>query len=122
MKDHVFVSDGLSQQARSFKELAKGFVAVNDMTLQQLLEKICEYEQQHDCPLVIEKNDIPSLVKAIESEDSDGCTEPAAAIYVIFAKLLERIQKRLNELPERRIDFYFRKILGERGNEAHGDH
>ena len=122
MKDHVFVSDGLSQQARSFKELAKGFAAVNDMTLQQLLEKICEYEQQHGCPLVIEKKDIPSLARAIESEDSDGCTEPAAAIYVIFAKLLERIQKRLNELPERRIDFYFRKILGERGNEAHGDH
>ena len=121
MKDHVFVNDGLSQQARSFKELAKDFVTVNDMSLQQLLEKICDYEQQHDCPPVLDKKDIPNLVNAIESE-ADGNTEPSAAIYAIFAKLMERIQKHLNELPERRIDFYFRKVLEERPNKAHGDH
>lgn len=121
MKDHVFVNDGLSQQARSFKELARDFVAINDMSLEQLLEKIYDYEQQHDCPQVLDKKDIPALVSAIESE-ADGNAEPSAAIYAIFAKLLEHIQKHLNELPERRIDFYFRKVLGEKPNEAHGDH
>ncbi|MBR5411960.1 MAG: hypothetical protein IK114_02810 [Fibrobacter sp.] len=121
MENRIFVSEGLSQQARKFKELAKAFVAVNNMTLQQLLEEICKYEKQHDCPLVINENDIPKLAKAIES-DSDGNTEPAAALYTVFAKLLNRIQERLNDLPSQRIDFYFRTILGERPNKAHGDH
>ncbi|WP_405343133.1 hypothetical protein [Fibrobacter sp.] len=121
MENRIFVSEGLSQQARKFKELAKAFVAVNNMTLQQLLEEICKYEKQHDCPLVINENDIPKLAKAIES-DSDGNTEPAAALYTVFAKLLNRVQERLNDLPSQRIDFYFRKILGERPNKAHGDH
>ena len=121
MEHRIFVSEGLSQEARKFKELAKSFVAVNDMTLQQLLEEICNYEKQNNCPLVIDENDIPKLAKAIES-DSDGNTEPSAALYTVFAKLLGRIQERINELPSHRIDFYFRTVLGERPNKAHGDH
>ena len=121
MEHRIFVSEGLSQQARKFKELAKTFVAVNNMTLQELLKEICNFEKQQDCPLVIDEKDIPKLAKAIEF-DSDGNIEPSAALYTVFAKLLNRIQERINDLPNQRIDFYFRKILGERPNKAHGDH
>lgn len=121
MKHPIFVSEGLSQQTRKFKELAKSFVAVNNMTLEQLLKEICKYEKQDNRPLVINDNDIPKLINAIESY-SDGNIEPSAALYTVFAKLLGRIQERINELPERRIDFYFRTVLGERANKARGDH
>ena len=53
MNRSIFVSEGLSQEARKFKELAQGFVAINDMTLQQLLEKICEYEQERESTPII---------------------------------------------------------------------
>ena len=121
MKHHIFVSEGLSQQARKFKELAKSFVAINNMTLEQLLKEICEYEKKHDCPHVIDDNDIPKLVNAIETSSNDN-TEPSATLYTVFAKLLSHIQERVNNLPERRIDFYFRTVLGERPNKARGDH
>lgn len=121
MNRSIFVSEGLSQEARKFKELAQGFVAINDMTLQQLLEKICEYEQERESTPIINKEDIPLLANAIEFE-SDGNTEPSKALYVVVAKLLGRIQERLNQLPDRRIDFYFHKVLGQKPNEAHGDH
>lgn len=121
MEQRIFVSEGLSQQARKFKELAESFVAVNDMSLQQLLEEICKYEKQNNCPPVIDEADIPRLAAALES-DSDGNTEPSAALYTVFAKLLGRVQERVNALPGQRIDFYFRTVLGERPNEAHGDH
>ena len=50
MEHRIFVSEGLSQQARKFKELATTFVAVNNMTLQELLKEICNFEKQQDCP------------------------------------------------------------------------
>lgn len=121
MNHRVFVSEGLSQQARKFHKLAQDFVAVNNMTLQQLLEKICEYEEQMGNAPIISKDDIPKLANAIEAE-SDGNTEPSKALYAISAKLLGRIQERLNQLPDRRIDFYFRTILGQAPKGAQGDH
>jgi len=117
----VFVNEGLSQQARKFHKLAQDFVAVNNMTLEQLLEKICDYEEQMGNAPIISKDDIPKLAHAIETE-SDGNTEPSKALYAITAKLLGRVQERLNQLPDRRIDFYFQTVLGQGPKGAKGDH
>ena len=114
------IKDGLSQQAREFPELAKGFFAVDSTPAKSILEMMNEYARKHGFPHFFDNVDVSKVISMINGE-ADGKTEPAAALYAVCAKLMGHVQNKLNELPDERIDFYYRKILKEDNLDAKGD-
>lgn len=117
------ISDGLSQESRQFRELAEGFYAIDQSSLKDYLVTIKKVCEERKLPEVLGDVDLDELVQMVEGE-AHGNVEPSAALYAACAKLLLRAKDRLNQLPDRRIDFYYEKILGEkllgtRGDSAH---
>ena len=64
------------------------------------------------------KIDAEILYNEIISKDT---FEPSYALYITTAKLLKHFQDRINNLPDRRIDFYYQKVLGFCPKQAKGD-
>ncbi|PWJ59130.1 MULTISPECIES: baseplate J/gp47 family protein [unclassified Fibrobacter] len=114
------IRDGLSQESRQFKELVKGFYSIDESSLRDLLDVIKTVCLDHDFPEVLGSVDIDDLARKVEGE-ADGNMEPAAALYAACAMLLLRVKSRLNDLPDKRIDFYYEKILGEKPQAIQGD-
>lgn len=117
---HFNIREGLSQKNRQFKELVDGFYAVDDSSLKDLLLVIRNVCMENGISEILENIDIDDLAEKVEGE-ADGNLEPSASIYAICASLLLRVKKRLNTLPDKRIDFYYEKILGEKAHCTEGD-
>lgn len=117
---HFNIRDGLSQENRQFKELVNGFYAVDDSTLKDLLRTLKDVCVENNLPEMLGGIEIDDLVRKVEG-DADGNMEPAASLYATCASLLLRVKKRLNTLPDKRIDFYYEKILGESPKGMQGD-
>ena len=115
------IQDGLSQNARKFPELVNGFFAVDSTSTKSILEMMKEYAREHGVPHFFDDVDLSKVVAMMETE-ADGKTDPAVALYAVCAKLMHRAQEKLNELPDKRIDFYYRKVLKQNNREAEGDH
>lgn len=64
------------------------------------------------------KIDAEILYNEIISQDT---FEPSYALYITTAKLLKHFQDRINKFPDRRIDFYYQKVLGFCPKQAKGD-
>jgi len=64
------------------------------------------------------KIEAEQLYNEIISKDT---FEPSYALYITTAKLLKHFQDRINNLPDRRIDFYYQKVLGFCPRQAKGD-
>lgn len=47
-----------------------------------------------------------------------GTNEPAMALYAVFTRLHERVIEKMNELPTRRMDFYYRDVLLDDGRKG----
>ena len=104
------IQDGLSQSSRGFPELVNGFFSVDSMSTESILELMKKYAQEHGSPHFFDDIDLSKVVAMMEGE-ADGQTDPAVALYAVCAKLMGHVQQTLNELPDRRIDFYYRKVL-----------
>ena len=117
---HFNIREGLSQKNRQFKELVDGFYAVEDSSLKDLLLAIKDVCAEKGFPEILEGIDVDDLVKKVDGE-ADGNLEPSASIYATCASLLLRVKKRINTLPDKRIDFYYEKILGEKAIGIQGD-
>lgn len=114
------IREGLSQENRQFKELVNGFYAVDDSTLKDLLITLKNVCNENGIPEIFGEIEIDDLVKKVEGA-ADGNMNPAASLYATCASLLLRVKKRLNMLPDKRIDFYYEKILGEKLRGTRGD-
>lgn len=114
------ISDGLTQERRKFKELVEGFYAVDRSSLRDYLNVLKEISQKNTSLDILGGVDIDDLVRQVEGEAS-GETEPSVAVYVACASLLLRVKDRLNCLPDRRIDYYYEKVLGEKQKGVEGD-
>ena len=122
MSGRIFqIQDGLSQRYREFPELSKGFFAVDSMTQKSILEMMKKYARENGSPHFFDDVDFSKVLTMLNGE-ADGRTDPAVAIYAVCAKLMGRVQDSLNQFPDKRIDFYYRKVLGERNRDADGDH
>ena len=114
------VQDGLSQGARGFPELAKGFVSIDSRSETSILEQMKEYARENGSPHFFDNVDLDKVVEMMNSE-ADGKTDPAVALYAACAKLMGHVQDSLNRLPDDRIDFYYRNVLKESNRDAEGD-
>lgn len=114
------IREGLSQENRQFKELVGGFYAVDDSTLKDLLQTLKNVCYENGIPEILDEIDIDDLVEKVEGT-ADGYLNPAVSLYATCASLLLRVKKRLNTLPDKRIDFYYEKILGENPRGTQGD-
>ena len=114
------IQDGLSQSSRGFPELVNGFFSVDSMSTESILELMKKYAQEHGSPHFFDDVDLSKVVAMMEGE-ADGQTDPAVALYAVCAKLMGHVQQTLNELPDRRIDFYYRKVLKQKNLEPEGD-
>ena len=122
MAGRIFqIQDGLSQRNREFPELSKGFYSIDSMSTESILDLMKKYARDNGCPHFFDDVDLPKVVSMLEGE-ADGNTDPAVAIYAVCAKLMGRVQDSLNCLPDKRIDFYYRNVLGESNLPADGDH
>ena len=115
------IQDGLSQSARESKELAPGFYSIDSVPQEALLGIMKNYAREHGSPHFFDNVDLDKVVEMLNGE-ADGRTDPAVAIYAVCAKLMGRVQGALNQFPDKRIDFYYRSVLGESNREADGDH
>lgn len=120
MADRFQIQDGLSQRAREFPELATGFFAVDSTSTESILRLMKEYAREHGNPHFFDDINLSKVVAMMEGE-ADGKTDPAAALYAVCAKLMGHVQQSLNTFPDKRIDFYYRKILKQQNREAEGD-
>ena len=114
------IQDGLSQSAREFKELAPGFYSIDSVPQEALLGIMKNYARENGSPHFFDNVDLAKVVEMLNGE-ADGRTDPAVAIYAVCAKLMGRVQGALNQFPDKRIDFYYRSVLGESNREADGD-
>ena len=117
---HFNIREGLSQENRQFKELTDGFYAIEDSSLKDLLLTIKNVCEENGISEILKEVEVDDLVKLVEGS-ADGNLEPSASIYATCASLLLRVKKRLNTLPDKRIDFYYEKILGEKALGTQGD-
>ena len=115
------IQDGLSQKAREFPELMNGFYSIDSMSQEAVLEMMKKYAREHGSPRFFDDVDIAKVVAMLNGE-ADGKTDPAVAIYAVCAKLMGHVQQKLNELPDKRLDFYYRDVLKQENRDAEGDH
>lgn len=114
------IRDGLSQETRLFKELKQGFYSVDVSSLRDLLAVLKAVCIERGIAEILESVDVDDLVRKVEGV-ADGNMEPATALYATCASLLLRVKNRLNTLPDKRVDFYYEKILGEKKMATQGD-
>lgn len=115
------IQDGLSQNARRFPELVDGFFSVDSTSTQSILETMKMFAREHGSPHFFDGVDLSKVV-AMMNGDADGNTDPALALYAVCAKLMGTVQRALNELPDKRIDFYYRSFLKQSNRKPEGDH
>ena len=121
MAGRIFqIQDGLSQSAREFPQLSKGFYSIDSMSMESILELMKKFARENGSPHFFDDVDLSKVVAMLEGE-ADGKTDPAVAIYAVCAKLMGRVQDSLNLFPDKRIDFYYRDVLGESNRPADGD-
>lgn len=114
------IIDGLTQERRKFKELAEGFFSVDASTLKDYLNVLKEASQKNLSLNILDGVHVDDLVRKVEGE-ADGEMEPSLAVYAACASLLLHVKKRLNMLPDRRIDYYYQKVLGRELKRVEGD-
>lgn len=114
------IRDGLSQERREFDELVNGFYAVDASSLKDYLNTLKTLSQEKPSLNIFDGVDVDDLAQKIEGA-ADGYTEPSVAVYAACASLLMRVRNRLNKLPDKRIDYYYEKILGESTRGVEGD-
>lgn len=54
------------------------------------------------------------VVDDLDPDHAHADQNPAVSLYVTFLKLYARAQKTLNGFPEKRLDFYYKRLLGVR--------
>lgn len=116
----INIRDGLSQETRQFKELVQGFYSIDIYSIRDFLALIKKVCLERNFTEILGSVDIGDLARKID-EEADGSVEPGAALYATCAMLLLRVKNRLNSLPDKRIDFYYEKILGEKPLATQGD-
>ena len=99
------IQDGLSQRAREFPELAKRFFSMDSMSEKSILDLMKKYARENGSPHFFDNIDLSKVVAMMNGE-ADGKTDPAVALYAVCAKLMGRVREKINEFPDRRIDFY----------------
>ena len=118
--------------------LYKGWFTNAERTLKRIERKLVDIRNEHFGPELDEnfvvnldeafilvsdlldslKIDAELLYNEIISKDT---FEPSYALYITTAKLLKHFQDRINNFPDRRIDFYYQKVLGFCPKQAKGD-
>lgn len=118
--------------------LYKGWFTNAERTLKRIERKLLDIRNEHFGPELDEnflvnldeafilvsnlldslKIDAELLYNEIISTDT---FEPSYALYITTAKLLKHFQDRINNFPDRRIDFYYQKVLGFCPKQAKGD-
>ena len=118
--------------------LYKGWFTNAERTLKRIDTKLLEIRDENFAPELDEtfilnldeafiyvsellnelKIDAELLYNEIISRDT---FEPSYALYITTAKLLKHFQDRINDFPDRRIDFYYQKVLGFCPKKAKGD-
>lgn len=118
--------------------LYKGWFTNAERTLRRIERKLLDIRNEHFGPELDEnyivkldeafilvsdlldslKIDAELLYNEIISKDT---FEPSYALYITTAKLLKHFQDRINNFPDRRIDFYYQKVLGFSPKQAKGD-
>lgn len=118
--------------------LYKGWYTNAERTLRRIERKLVDIRNEHFGPELDEsyivkldeafilvsdlldslKIDAELLYNEIISKDT---FEPSYALYLTTAKLLKHFQDRINNFPDRRIDFYYQKVLGFCPKPAKGD-
>ena len=114
------IQDGLSQRSREFPELAKDFFSMDSMSEKSILNLMKKYARENGSPHFFDNVDLSKVVAMMNGE-ADGMTDPAVALYAVCAKLMNHVHEKVNELPDKRIDFYYSKILKEQKHEPEGD-
>lgn len=118
--------------------LYKGWFEQAEKTLEKVRKKLLEIRDENFGP-ELDENFIFNLDEAFvyvstlldelkitaeefynEIIDTDTF-EPSYALYITTAKLLKHFQDRINNFPDRRIDFYYQKVLGFCPKQAKGD-
>ena len=121
MSSSIFqIQDGLSQRDREFPELAKCPISTNSAFEESILETMKKYAQENGYPHFFDNVDLPQVISMMNGQ-ADGKTDPTVTLYAICAKLMGRVQNKFNDFPDKRIDFYYRKVLKENNHEAEGD-
>jgi len=115
------IQDGLSQRTREFPELVKSFFSMDSMSEKSILELMKKYARENGSPHFFDNVNLSKVV-AMMNNEADGETDPAVALYAVCAKLMGRVRENINEFPDRRIDFYYHKILKEQKRDPEGDH
>lgn len=115
------IQDGLSQRDRAFPELERDYFAMDSMSQKSILEMMKKYAVDHGMPHFFDGVDLSNVINMMNGE-ADGKTDPAVALYAVCAKLMGHVQEKINELPNKRVDFYYRQILKEDNLPAEGDH
>ena len=120
------------------KALYKGWFTKSEKILSEIRNKLIEIREENFSPDLDEsfigkldatfiavsdlldslKIDAEQLYNEIISKDT---FEPSYALYITTARLLKHFQDRINNLPDRRIDFYYQKVLGFCPRQAKGD-
>ena len=117
------IKDGLSNRTREFYELKKNYFVVDSRKTQNILEELLKKSKDKGLPDFFEKADAKDIALMMDGViDADGKTDPAVALYAASANLFGNVRDKINEFPDKRIDFYYRKVLGQDRREADGDH
>ncbi|SDT12593.1 Baseplate J-like protein [Mucilaginibacter mallensis] len=137
---HIKYRDGLSQLARVSPELNPDNIKVDERRLEdfihfarELAEHLNFYNEQnqqagtwtgfltHPLYQGREKEWFEDLAAFIENTEAFTENYPAAAqafssphlaLFIIFLKLLEKVQKQLNTFSKQHLDFYYHQLLG----------
>ena len=117
------IKDGLSNRTREFYELKKNYFVVDSRKTQNILEELLKKSKDKGLPDFFEKADAKDIALMMDGViDADGKTDPAVALYAASANLFGNVRDKINEFPDKRIDFYYRKVLGQDKREFDGDH
>lgn len=119
--------DGTSQQQRLLKALLPGYVAVDERSMDDLIEFVKQYAREIQFYKIGDKNE---YLPEAEFYDIDNhkygnwekffdklidkklqLTEPHYALFIAFLKLFKYALDDLNQLTKKHIEFYYKDVL-----------
>ncbi|MCG8306782.1 MAG: baseplate J/gp47 family protein [Cytophagales bacterium] len=126
------IRNGTSQSQRYIAALDPGTIELHDFTTEDWMrfalrfsEKVNYYDTatnkkngQWD-DFFIQEEEIPAFVEKVEklneqageTGSSDKDIDPHLTLFVAFLKLTSFAQKRLNKLPKKHLDYYYKEVL-----------